>query len=395
MKYQRVILYFAYFTSSILAAAVTIILGWLGLRVGGEVASVGQLLAIYSLVGIVVGPLAGVLIDRSSRRVCLILGTGLAAITTAAIAWRTSTSLPLQFWHLAIGTSFLAISFYLIYPVLDSLLHAATPVAQRRELGAQIGILRQLGLMAGATTMGLAITYLSEPAALLITAMVAVLILSIALFTIEDNVVAADKRVSPVIQLLEGLKLLCSRRFATISLTIVCSWSIGQATNAVLPGRIRELGYNSLEFGISDSCWSMGGLAVAIYLSKLLQSRMLWRTELWGVALLGFLTAVFSQATSPLQLYVLHALMGASFATAKIVADARLLEACNLGFVGRVRSNIMSVTSFTGVGVFLLPSIVPSATPGSVYLGFGVGVLSVAFIMLYYHYYHVKASGSQ
>ena len=80
----------------------------------------------------------------------------------------------------------------------------------------------------------------------------------------------------------------------------------------------------------------------------------------------------------------MHAVLGASFSLVKVVADGRIMMLTPTEYMGRVRRNLASLTSFVAIGIYIAPTLLQGISAQSLYIAWGglVIVLSIGLLLM-------------
>lgn len=356
---------------------------WLVLEMTRSPAAAATLLALEGLPKIL-GPLAGAVVDRSSKRALMIGGDlfrGIALCGVFALYW---TDL-LAVWHLyalvvALGCAslFYGPSLRVILPHIVE--DAALPAANSAVQGGQ-----QLAVIAGASAAGVTLALTGAHWALLIdgiTFLLAALALSLIRFppdllakkSLEARALAQD--------LWRGLLYLAGRReiLALVGVIFVSNLVLSPA-NVVFPVFSREvLGQGVRGFGFLAAALGLGLLAGSVAAGIVGDRVPFARAILAGLLGLGSLLWALSFERSLALAVLTTAAIGAMLPLVQVPLISRLQRSVPKELQGRVFATLGSVVSLAvPVGAILMGQALEWAPVPIVFRGAGTAVLMVAF----------------
>ncbi len=378
--------YRLYLINACVAAAkgmFVVVLAWLTLEVSQRLQSVGLVMATWSGVSFIAGPIVGVYIDRIEKRFALVIGQCLVSVSVLLPFLSTLWDGPsMQILYLT-GLIWGAANLFVVGP-LDALLQGISDGKRRRKLGQKASSIRQMGLVLGAGAAGLVIDFLGVGGALLVTALLAAVPTILVVAFPSSRIRSGSRGVGQYFHELQEGMIYCIDHSGLLSAIciIVVSFSVGQLTNAILVSFVvDDLAAGSRVFGWMDAGWSLGAFAVALTITSTSILRSNKQLELLALSLLGVLTVIFSQANSVAMALVLHVMMGGAYSVARIRSDASLVELCHTDLMGRVRSNIQAIIGLVGILTYLSPTVFNIETARWLYLVWGVLVCLFAALL--------------
>ncbi len=364
-------------------------IGWTTLMVIGDVAAVGQVFIVAMLTTMFVGPVASVFVDRHNRKYLTIVAhSGIAiSLLMLGLAVDKNSNLALPWFFLAVIAVTMLRNLY--QGSHDGLIHANVG---KNELVHAVARFRGIHLLAaalGTVATGLVIKDLS-PTAGFILAAIASMCLVLAVAPVKGVIVSQNAAGLKgfVTDFYGGLAIFRDNStLRALTLLAGVALPIGQLSNAILSSFIHDdLGRGSDAFGFVDAAWPVGGMLAASLLSlgwkRLSGSGM----EYFLALLVGIVTIAFSYCTTVTSLALLHAAMGFSVWTCRIVIDSRILQICTNATVGRTRVYIDVMFSFSAMIMCLSPTLVKLPSTSSYFLYWGIIVVACSLLLWARHY---------
>ncbi|MFS8184752.1 MFS transporter [Pseudovibrio denitrificans] len=351
MQVTFIMYYITVILTSTTRGAMIVGLSWLAYQEASALYLVGVVFLTSHVSTIFIGPFIGATIDSFNRRLLVQISQILVAI---------AFFLPLLFPHVD-GVFLLPVVAFIsnfgplvMQGSLDGIQQVLTPEKKIRKVTTVAGGLRQIGMVSGGAIVGLIIASFGETSALfflIFTSLLSVItttFLPVAKPTLEGLTSSFISKIS------EGVhEFSRDTRLLRIGLVFAAAFSIGQATNVLLPALVSEgLDADSLAFGIIDAAWSVGGIAAAFILSKFAVQRGYKSFEYLFTILLGTSAIVAGTLYSIPTAIALYLLMGAFFSVARISCDSKLLEICPNTSIGRVRTHFQTLVSIFGVVLY-------------------------------------------
>lgn len=319
---------------------------WLIFEKTGLPGAAATLLALEGLPKLL-GPLAGVIVDRASKRF-LILGSDLLRGLLLCSVFVLDQAGLLQPWHLYVLVVLLATLSLFYGPALKVLLPHLVEDSALPAANSALQVGQQLASIAGAGLAGLLLAVTGAVWALLIdgmTFLLAALVLSLVSFP-SDPLAGRDWRVRAIgRELWEGLRFVFSQReLVALTGVIFLSNLILGPVNVVLPAFSVQLLEQGLRgFGLLAAALSCGLLAGGIAVGAI-GDRLHYKSSIsGGLAGIGFALALLSveKTISPAVLTV--AALGFFVPFIQIPLISRIQRSVVPGFQGRVFATLGSV----------------------------------------------------
>jgi hypothetical protein len=157
---------------------------------------------------------------------------------------------------------------------------------------------------------------------------------------------------------------------------------VGQLSNAILSSFIRDdLGRGSNAFGIVDAAWPVGGMIAAATLSLGLRKLSTPNMEYILALMVGVTTIVFSLMTTILLLAIKHAALGFFVWMCRIMIDGRILQTCSAETVGRSKTYIDVMFSFSAMIMCFSPTLIKFPSTSGYFLFWGILIFSSTGIL--------------
>ncbi|MCC0037518.1 MAG: MFS transporter [Brucellaceae bacterium] len=373
--------------TNIARGAYVVGVSWTALSADNEMAAVGQVLLAAHLATFFLSPYVGGIIDRRDRRMCASVASVWAALVFGGLALLCA-----EFPDYVTTASLLVFSFcaalaaLFVGPSEDAVIQALTPKEERHRIGAQLNILRQAGMVTGAGLAGWLVAEWGSATAFALCAAGSLVSAVVILALPKVKTVQSPNAIGRWASIAEGLKLLSTGSgLATALIVAAFAVSVGQVTNALLPAFIKlELGQGSGLYGAADAAWSVGALAAAFLTGLYLRRRSEPPNEIALLAILGLCNILFALTAHTATVVAMHAVLGASFSLVKVVADGRIMMLTPTEYMGRVRSNLASLTSFVAIGIYIAPTLLQGISAQSLYIAWGglVIVLSIGLLLM-------------
>jgi MFS family permease len=368
-----------------------ITLSWTMLGIEANQAAVAHLLIIGSLCTLLTSPILGLIVDRIGFRKTTVLGQ-IFSLTAALIPTLiTSLGYKLISPFIYLMTFMFSISSILCLTAFDKTLKFLILPASLRKARLQISIFQQTSLMLGTALSGFFISKYNEFYVFNIIALFAVISITIFLYSTwkatSQLSMSEAKHETYWLSFASGIKYIMQNKTLIAScLCIALAYSSAQVINVSLPAFIKlELKRNSDLFGSCEALWAFGGIFAAGMLNLLASRFNLDWLPIIALACLGASMMLLSALTYPAIILFVLMVMGALFNIARTLADANVLAACSHEMIGRVRSNTMAVTSFVGIGIYLVPVVVDRLLPSTLYffVGVAMGIISGVLMFAY------------
>ncbi|NEK18994.1 MFS transporter [Rhizobium leguminosarum] len=371
MQYRPFHLYFAAAAGAFSRGVFTVTTAWTALTLTNDIASVGRVLMIWSVLALFIGPFVGVFVDRHDRRLCVLTGQGVCTIALALPLLPFGLS-----YSLIVAVSLIwAIGQLLIVGPFDALLQGSVAPGLRRQIGARMGSARQIAMVGGGGLAGFIVHYFGAIGGYFIAASSAALmwaaVFALRSVTIEKRGVTVSGYVA---HLKEGLDYLANYPALLGTAAIgALAFSAGQMTNALLPAFIRnDIGAGSDLYGVADAAWSAGAVTGSALVIYLLKTRKLALLDGQSLLALGILMGSLFFIKLPMPVIAIQVLAGGAANIAKAISDGNILHRCAEDKIGRVRSLVQALTGLMGVVIYLSPSVLRNYSAGQIYLVWGI-----------------------
>lgn len=372
-----------YFTAITLAGITrglwVVTLGWSSAQVGGSVALVGIAFLVGHLMNVVLAPSVGALIDRRSRKRLAIFGQTLFGCAMATPSFVHLLGYEPRYAMILLIAACIAAAGLLQGGALDAIQKSIVGTGDIKRTNAIANGLRQGSMIAGAGLGGGALMLLPVHAGFIIGSALCALVVA-CLLGLPDARPPASARKGYVAQIWEGYRFFVREpELGRLALLIGLSTSIGQLSNVMLPLLVQhELDGGSELYGLIDALWSVGGIAAAACVARLLKRTSLGGFEYLSIVALGLFTATISFSLNSISVAGLYLLMGFAFSFSKILCDGRMIELADMESIGRVRTHTQAVTSAFGLIVFSMPALTGVESVHTHYVSWGLGVAVIA-----------------
>jgi MFS family permease len=178
--------------------------------------------------------------------------------------------------------------------------------------------------------------------------------------------------------------LMFNRRLMLCGAGLTLAFSVGQATNALLPAYTAQvLQQQAAVYGLLDALWSAGAICASVAAARLAGSPANKMIERHGLVLMAAILAALGAVGSLAFSVAAQVLLGATFALCRIRFDALILENTPSDLIGRVRSNVQAGIGLTGILIYLSPWATGVKSPSQLYIIYAIG-LFVGAIAIYY-----------
>ncbi len=346
--------------------------------------AVGQVFIVAMATTVLIGPLLGVIIDRYNRKHIVIvshlsIGTTLLAL---GFAIQKFEALPLYWFFISVAIVTVFRNLYegshdgmlRANAGKQKLVHVVARFRGVHLLAAAIGtVLTGISIEVYSPTFGFSIAFLSS----LFLVLTVVFVKGV---VIKEN---AKGFSGFILDFKSGLALFRDNQSLKI-LTILASVSlpIGQLSNAILSSFIRnDLGRGSDAFGYVDAAWPIGGMAAALLLSLGIGAISKPNMEYLFSFFIGIATITFAFCESLTSLAVIHGTMGLFVWMCRITIDGRVLQICTEETVGRTRTYVNVMFSFSAVIMCFSPTIIKLSSAGGYFFIWGVIVVICSLLL--------------
>ncbi|SMB81704.1 MFS transporter [Deinococcus hopiensis] len=355
-----------------------IVASWLATELTGDGAASAAVLICSTLPGVLFAPIAGVLADRYDRRKLAAMMDLFRAVVLLGVPL-IATLGQLQVGHLYLVSFLTALGDTIYKPTQSALVREIVPSARllQANTSAMIGI--QLGMIVGAGSSGLLMTWLTPPAVMLLNALSFVLsaICTLQMLSLRSgNAKEQDQgNVPPGRQYLWEMRLgwtylRQNSRLAFPYVMALVLASTAQSMNALLVPFVHQvLRLSPGALGLIDGAWAVGAVLAGFILPLLLQRFSKAVVMVAAPGLLSLTLLLGSRASGLVEAVLAWGLMGL-FSRSLILYRTAAQEHTALEYQGRVESTFGVLTSLTFLTLYVLL--------GSAQAAFGPRVLIVA-----------------
>lgn len=133
---------------------------WIYTDQGGSIINLTMLAVLAQLPGVLISPIAGVLIDRWDRRWVMIISNGVAALATLALRALIVTN-NFEIWHIYVITCVISIANHFQWPAFFATIPLVVPKKSLGSANGLVQVARSLGLVAAPFMAGIIVTLFS------------------------------------------------------------------------------------------------------------------------------------------------------------------------------------------------------------------------------------------
>ncbi|HLZ55490.1 MAG TPA: MFS transporter [Ktedonosporobacter sp.] len=332
-------------------------IAWLVLQLTGSAISVGWILALTSLPGVLFSPWIGVLVDRLDRRlICcgadLSRGLLIALIPLLYIVHL----LPLWILYLIVFLAAIGDRFY--WPGTAGLVREIVPLEDLLAANSWGNIIAQMGVLVGAGLGGILVASFNPVIGILFNAL-SFLLSALLTFLIRKErygVQNTHKKATSVSQeFLAGISYLRTHPYVTgIAFLRALLFVTLYSSNVLLPAFVQRILHGrATEFGVIDAGWAIGSMAGGIFLLSIVQKIGPRRYVVPGMFLLAGSILLFLTATGVAQAVFGYILMGLFFASTGTNYNTLIQSLVPTELQGRIQSTIYMAISYIGLCTYL------------------------------------------
>lgn len=342
-------------------AAALVIFAWAALDISGQVGAAAWVFLATPILGITVGLLIGVWVDRLGGRVSLITGSVITITTFSTLAVFLYFGGKCEIAHLAIASSLSAIGGMVNTPALHGILQSYVKEDNASRLAAQGRTMISFGGVVGPLVGSSMLSHFGLTSAVMVFVLTSFFVLVLAITLKKESVIIRDikRRQHPLTELSAGISYLINHsELKLLTVSSVLAMAVSNFSAALLPAFVNfELGLDSVHFGSLRGIWPVGAILGGIGASLFLRATTVHvRHAFQWIGGLGLATVAFSQ-TSSFELAALALFCsGFMFSVTRSVQDAIVLSYCDKDKIARVRSNISSLIHLSAIGIFFLSS---------------------------------------
>ena len=359
-------------------------IGWTTLIVVGDVAAVGQVFIVAMLTIMLGGPITAVFVDRYNRKhLTIVAHAGIAlSLLALGLAINNNSDLPLPWFFVTVIAVTLLRNLY--QGSHDGLIHANVVKHQLVHVVARFRGIHLLATAFGTVVTGIVIENQSPLAGFVFAALASgflvVTVAPIRGVIVNQN---ATGLTGFLADFSGGLAIFRNNQLLrNLTLLAGVALPIGQLSNAILSSFIHDdLGRGSDVFGLVDAAWPIGGMAAAALLSLGLKHPSAPGREYFLALLVGVVTIAFAYCTSVPSLALLHAAMGFSVWTCRIVIDGRVLQICTNATVGRTKVYVEVMFSFAAMVMCFSPTVIKLSSTSDYFFYWGIFVVISSLLL--------------
>ena len=353
------------FGSGMNAAAVY----WHLLQVTHSEVTLGKLLVLQTIPGILLLPFSGVVIDRQDRRhlVMLLDFTRAAVILAVAVLALTGR---VETWHLYLMNTLVAAGFWMFWPTINALIQELTPGAAFVQSNTMLMAGLQGGWMVAGALVGFLYNHIGLGGILLIDVATYVVSFGCYFAVRKGKHLVAPQELSPEAaeaarargavrhffhELREGLVYIRSHRYLMLVGTAMALFVSALLTQNVVtaPMSDRILRKGAVGYGWLNAGWGTGAFLSVLYLPKIL--KRLGHHRATGLSLFTLASCLFVLPFSHVVSIAvfLYILMGSGRGVAGTSLISDIMELVPKHFMGRVQNTFYFAGNIAQVGMGL------------------------------------------
>jgi DHA3 family macrolide efflux protein-like MFS transporter len=373
-----------------------ITLSWTILGINPNQDAVGRLLIIGSLCTLLTAPIIGLIVDQVGFRKITVLGQSFSLVGGLIPSLVFMFGYKLTSLWIYVIALMVSISSIFCIASFDRAIKFTVPLSKLKKTRTVLSIFQQSAMMIGTGMSGYLIAKYSEFLVFPLISILAVISSSVFLIAMKgveySELRTDDVKKSHLMSFMQGIQHITHNKALLISaLCIAAVYITAQVINVSLPAFIKlELGDGSNLFGLCEALWALGGITAAMMLTALINHYHLNWLPLASLTCLGFLMIGFAQLNNPSLILLACLIMGALFSISRTLADANVLSLCSHEMIGRVRSNIMAITSSIGIIIYTIPILAKKMLPSTLY--FLVGTLTIIISLFLINLYRKNRS---
>lgn len=386
-----------YLISSIVATFGTglsfVAMSWLAIRGHGSVTSMALFMFSFWFPSVILGPFMGVIVDRYSRKMIIVITNFIRGLLLIAFGWYLS-------FHFSEGMLYLmallqGLFFSLFLPAVMAFVREIVEQKDLLYANSTVDIAYEIGNIVGMGSAGLLIALSSAQVAIVINGVLFI----ISMFTMLmvrrfDGEVHNDKVVrakSFYQDFKEGLLYLLENKILLVIYTVQLLIFVEFMTAPVLlaPFAKSVLHANVAEFGRINAALSLGVVIGGIFMPWIAEKFGLIRTLITMTMGLGICFALFSYNRLITPAEILYFIIGIGIAVWPVIIT-QAQHATDIDFQGRVQASFNSISGILVLLVYLLVSL------GSHYISISslyfaevvLSLLAATLLWIYRHELH-------
>ena len=362
---------------------------WAILRTNHEVEVVAMLMFCFWFPNIILGPLAGVLVDKYSRKKILLFCNISRAILLTIFFFLFKTTPPAYaiYWLATLTGSVLA----LYIPAAMTLVRELVTKEQLLYANATVDMAYELGAVGGMGAAGLIIALTSVQATFLINA-ICYAIAAISLAPAHSNRTKgkSSQHTSFFKDFISGYKYLLSESDLIVIYAIQMLFFVSYMTAPILlaPYAKSILHTNVTQFGYIEAGMSIGAVIGGIFSPFICEKFGFIKVMIFETLLCCFSFYFFSHNIYIPIAVLLYFFVGFSFSAWPILITAAQ-DRTNINYQGRVQSLFSSVSAILILCFYILLGLVGDNFPIDVLYWVEVSLMSISIVLLLcYKKYH-------
>jgi DHA3 family macrolide efflux protein-like MFS transporter len=334
-----------------------IAMSWFLYHITGKVASVGWILIVSTLPGLLFSPWIGVLVDRwSNKWVCvvtdLVRGLLLACMALAMYfdAWVVET--------IYVTTFLAAVCSMFFQPSVAALIRDISAKGNLLDANIVSNMSMQIGMLAGSSIGGLLIAQFG---------VMTVVVLNVASFFISGCLTlwirqhgqagahpAAGKKIDFTQELRDTLAYVRDNRFIVWFAVVQMLGSVTlYVCNTLLPVFVdRELKAGAQAFGIIDAGWGAGAIAGGLALAYIARRIKAHRISMFGPVFLSAAILLFLTSHNVVQAVAGYFALAFVICVVRVSTDTEIAAEVDRRYFGKIKSTIIMFVSYISLGVY-------------------------------------------
>lgn len=335
------------------------ILAWFVTETTGRPADIGLVLIWFNILSMLVAPYIGKLVDASNRKVAIVVGEAVSGTGFAAFGLLAATSTQASLEVLMGFACWVSLGSLTSMPAFYGMLRERMAESEVKAVAVRLSaIVSIVSTAAVAVAGGLISVFGVSVAFLLCSGFAAACALTVLGMPRITRPAPAGPHSDRGVR--AGLSYILASSVVLVSTILMATtFAAGQLTNVSLAPLIRnELSGNGFIFGVVEAAWAAGAIVGSVLLARLSHRIDFGIATLAPlVSLIGGILVLIPQMTSFVAIGVTHAIIGVIFGLARSQLDALIIANSRSEFVGRVRNGGQALIGFTGLLVFLSPSV--------------------------------------
>ncbi len=362
-------------------------MSWFLYQRTGQVASIGLILILTALPGMLFSPFIGVLIDRwSVKAICVVTDVLRGALLLGLVA-----SIHLDLWvveTIYVSSFLLAICEIFFQPALGALIRDISTKESLLDANIISNVSMQIGTLCGASLGGIVLAQFG---------VLTVIVLNVASFFVSaaltiwirknPGVVAAlaDEPLDFGKALRDTLRYVGQHRFIVWLAIVQMFGSVTlYACNTLLPVFVdRELGGGPAAFGMIDAAWGAGAMVGGLALAYIGRRVGRHQITMIGPLLLSAAIGLFLSSHSVAQAVIGYFALGFIICVVRISTSTVIAANVNPAYFGKIKSCITMFISCISIAVYATVGYLGDRVSVRwIFLALGVGILGGCLLKL-------------